>query len=47
MSDIGLFEAMYSARALRRLKPDPVPDEIMSKILDAGIRAPAFTVRCF
>jgi len=27
MSDIGLFEAMYSARALRRLKPDPVPDE--------------------
>lgn len=27
MSEIGLFEAMYSARALRRLKPDPVPDE--------------------
>src|SRR5215471_14186221 len=41
MSDIGLFEAMYSARALRRLKPDPVPDEIMSKILDAAIRAPS------
>ena len=41
MSDIGLFEAMYSARALRRLKPEPVPDEIMSKILDAAIRAPS------
>jgi nitroreductase len=41
MRDIGLFEAMYSARALRRLKPDPVPDEIMSKILDAAIRAPS------
>lgn len=41
MSDIGLFEAMYSARALRRLKPDPVPDEIISKILDAAIRAPS------
>src|SRR5215475_10292194 len=41
MSEIGLFEAMYSARALRRLKPDPVPDEIISKILDAAIRAPS------
>src|SRR5437762_11843070 len=41
MSDIGLFEAMYSARALRRLKPEPVPDEIITKILDAAIRAPS------
>ena len=28
MTDITLFEAMYSARALRRLKPDPVPQEL-------------------
>jgi nitroreductase len=41
MSDIGLFEAMYSARALRRLKPDPVPNEIITKIIDAAIRAPS------
>ena len=41
MSDIGLFEGMYSARALRRLKPDPVPEEIITKILDAAIRAPS------
>jgi nitroreductase len=41
MNEIGLFEAMYSARALRRLKPDPVPDEIITKILDAAIRAPS------
>jgi nitroreductase len=41
MSDIGLFEAMYSARALRRLKPDPVPEEILTRILDAAIRAPS------
>jgi nitroreductase len=40
MAEIGLFEAMYSARALRRFKPDPVPDEIISRILDAAIRAP-------
>ncbi len=41
MSEIGLFEAIYSARALRRFKPDPVPDEIISRILDAAIRAPS------
>ena len=41
MSEIGVFEAMYSARALRRLKPDPVPDEILTQILDAAIRAPS------
>src|SRR5262245_30859115 len=41
MSDIGLWETMYSARALRRLKPDPVPEEIITKILDAAIRAPS------
>ena len=41
MAEIGLFEAIYSARALRRLKPDPVPDEIIAKVIDAGIRAPS------
>lgn len=41
MSDIGLFEAIYSTRALRRLKPDPVPEEILTRILDAAIRAPS------
>jgi nitroreductase len=41
MAEIGLFEAMYSARALRRFKPDPVPDEVMTRVLDAAIRAPS------
>ena len=41
MPEIGLFEAMYSARALRRLKPDPVPQEIITRVLDAAIRAPS------
>jgi nitroreductase len=41
MDEIGLFEAMYSARALRRFKPDPVPDEVMTRVLDAAIRAPS------
>jgi nitroreductase len=41
MTEIGLFEAMYSARALRRLKPDPVPDALITRVLDAAIRAPS------
>ena len=41
MPEIGLFEAIYSARAIRRLKPDPVPEELVTAILDAAIRAPS------
>ena len=41
MADIGLFEAIYSARSLRRLKPDPVPEELIGRVLDAAIRAPS------
>ena len=40
MPDIGLFEAIYSARSLRRLKPDPVPEALITQVLDAAIRAP-------
>jgi len=35
-----LFEIMESCRAMRRLKPDPVPDELIARILRAGIYAP-------
>ena len=38
--ELGLFEAMYSQRALRYIKPDPIPDELVRKVLDAGIHAP-------
>src|SRR5262249_21639616 len=31
----------HTARALRRLKPDPVPEEMITRILDAAIRAPS------
>jgi nitroreductase len=41
MPEIGLFDAIYSARALRRLKPDPVQEEIITGILDAAVRAPS------
>jgi nitroreductase len=35
------YEVLYTTRAMRRLKPDPVPDEAIARIVDAGIRAPA------
>lgn len=41
MTEPGIFEIMFSTRSMRRLKPDPIPDEILYRILDAGIRAPS------
>ncbi|MBS0220494.1 MAG: nitroreductase family protein [Proteobacteria bacterium] len=35
-----LFEIMETCRSMRRLKPDPVPDELIEKILRAGLCAP-------
>lgn len=34
-----LFEIMQTTRAMRRLKPDPVPDALIQKILAAGVCA--------
>ena len=39
--EIGLFEAIHNMRAMRRLKPDPVPDELIRKIIAAGLCAPS------
>ena len=38
-----IFEVMSTMRAMRRLKPDPVPDELINKILrrPSGRRAGA------
>lgn len=41
MTEPGLFDVMFSLRSMRRLKTDPVPDEVIYKILDAGIQAPS------
>ena len=38
--DPGLFETIYSLRSMRRLKADPVPEEVLKKIVEAGIHAP-------
>ncbi len=34
-------EALYTTRAMRRLAPDPIPDDVLLRILDAAIRAPS------
>ena len=33
---MDIFEAINTQRAMRRLKPDPVPDELIWKLLDAA-----------
>ena len=37
---MDIYEALYTTRAMRRLKPDPSPYEVQARILDAAIRAP-------
>jgi nitroreductase len=37
----GFFDLVGNVRAIRRLKPDPVPMEIMRKVLNAGVQAPS------
>ncbi len=38
---MDLYEALYTTRAMRRVKPDPIPIEVQQRILDAAIRAPS------
>ena len=37
--DTDIFHIVHNTRAMRRLKPDPVPDELVRKILEAGTSA--------
>ena len=39
--EVGLFEALHNMRAMRRLRLDPVPDELIKKIISAGLGAPS------
>ena len=40
-SAAALFEIMHTTRSMRRLKTDPVPDELVRRILEAGLAAPS------
>ncbi len=37
---LDIYEALYTTRAMRHLKPDPIPHDAQARILDAAIRAP-------
>ena len=36
-----LHEALYTTRAMRRVRKDPIPHDVQARILDAAIRAPS------
>lgn len=38
---MDLYEALYTTRAMRRVKPDPIPGEVVRSMLDAAIRSPS------
>ncbi|MEM7002024.1 MAG: nitroreductase family protein [Pseudomonadota bacterium] len=38
---IPLYDAMSTLRAVRRLKPDPIPDDVLRRILQAAAWAPS------
>src|SRR3712207_331440 len=40
-AQMGLFEAIYNCRAMRRLKPDPVPQDLLVRLIDAANQAPS------
>lgn len=38
---IDLYEAMQTLRAVRRLRPDPIPDDVLYRVLEAATWAPS------
>ena len=38
---MDVFEALYTTRAMRRVSEDPIPEDILKQMVDAGIRAPS------
>jgi nitroreductase len=40
VSDVGLYAAMSTLRAVRKLRPDPVPDAVLRRLVEAASWAP-------
>lgn len=38
---MDVYEALYTTRAMRRVRPDPIPEAVQARIMDAAIRAPS------
>ncbi len=41
MQDMKLYEAMSTLRAVRRLRPDPIPDAVLRRVFQAACWAPS------
>ncbi len=41
MDECNLFEIIDTTRSMRRLRPDPIPDETIERIIAAGTKAPS------
>lgn len=42
-NDVGLFEAIYTQRAIRYLKSDPIPEDLILKLIESATKAPSGT----
>lgn len=40
MAEIGIYEAMSTLRAVRRLRPDAIADEVLHRVIEAATWAP-------
>jgi nitroreductase len=40
MAQMDVYEAMRTLRAVRRLKPDPIPHDVLNRVLEAATFAP-------
>src|SRR5271163_4124614 len=41
MAEMGVYETMRTLRAVRRLRPDPIPDDVLHRLLEAATWAPS------
>jgi nitroreductase len=41
VTEISVYEAMSTLRAVRRLRPDPIPDDVLHRVLQAAVWAPS------
>lgn len=37
----ALLDAIYTTRSVRRFRPDPIPDDVVGKLIEAATRAPS------
>lgn len=45
MAEPGIFEIIYSTRAMRRLKPDPIPEETLVSLKNSSNKSWGFLTR--